>query len=644
MLSRDRIVVVGQTPHLHEREAFEFAQKELPNSGPLHLFAFVELTDPGGRRYELDFLIIGTHALYLVEVKSHPGTLAGDEIDWQFTFPDGGRTLIENPLRGANHKARVLGSLLDRHFNMRQVKQGLRRPWVQPLVFLSNPDLKVKLTEAGQKQVITRAEFGQAVVRGEFRGARSDHRDKILDAAVVRETLAALKSYGLRESVGALKVEGLHVRQLLEDGVHFQDHLGEHESVSGLKRRVRCFLVPASVTAEKRDQLLRAARREAQHLAALADHKGILRLVSYVADGPQGGPCIILEHVEDAQPLDIFLRANPNLSFDQRVSIIQQVAEALDFCHRKQVIHRGLNPRAILVRWQSAKAETKVPEVRLFNFQLASAGDLTGTIHLGDLSRDDAAVYLAPEVCQDPASASPTSDVFSLGAVAFLILTGHPPGTDLAERDQRLANGYLSVSAVRNDLAISAGEQDLEDVFRMATAVRPSERLNSAIEWINELLDVVTTPVQEPEATFVRPGEALPNDLVTKDLKVVSFLGSGTTARVLRVARPDNSTYALKVALSADLDERLRFEGKVLSALSSDRIVSLVEELVLDERVCLLMTDAGESLAALLSREGPPSLDFSRRWGEDLLRALETLEERGIQHRDIKPAVVTRAA
>jgi len=637
VLSQGRIIAQGQTPHLHEREAFEFVRSVLPDSGPFHLWAFVDLIEPGGRRYDLDFLILGTHALYLVEAKSHEGILTGDEVDWFVEFPGGGRTSMENPLRGASHKARVLSSRLDAYFAQHRKGLGVARPWVQPLVFLSHPKLEVKLAPAGRNQVVTREQLVQAVQWGKFQGASSSHRDRTLNNPQVRETLASLKAIGLRQSTGALKVEGLHLGKLLEDGSHFQDHLGVHESIKGLERRVRSFLVPASATAERREQLMRAARREAEYLNALSDHKGILRLVGYLAEAPHGGPCVILEHIENAQPLDSFLRAEPNLSFDFRLDIIRQVAEALGFCHRKQVLHRGLNPRAILVSWSKDEAGNRALDVRLYNFQLASSVDSTGTFHLGDHG-DPMAVYQAPEVLENPAMASPASDVFSLGAVAYLILTGNAPGTSLAERAELMREGYLSLAAARNDFRLGGEGKDLEAVFEFATTVHPSSRADDAVMWLNILLDAATSPARESEVTYIAPGDARPGDHVAEDLEVKDVLGSGSTARVLRVKRGDEEVFALKVALSAELDERLSREAKVLAALKSERIVALVEERRLGERVCLLLTDAGESLAASLSRDGPPSLDFARRWGDELFQALEALEERGIQHRDIKPA------
>ena len=47
-LSKDRIVSAGLTPHLHEREAFEFAVAELPDTEPYLLWSFIDLIDASG--------------------------------------------------------------------------------------------------------------------------------------------------------------------------------------------------------------------------------------------------------------------------------------------------------------------------------------------------------------------------------------------------------------------------------------------------------------------------------------------------------------------------------------------------------------------------------------------------------------------
>ncbi|RYE83610.1 MAG: hypothetical protein EOO75_19125, partial [Myxococcales bacterium] len=60
MLSPDRVIAMGLSPHAHEQEAVDFLRTALPDSGQLRLWALVDLVEPQGRRYELDALVLGT--------------------------------------------------------------------------------------------------------------------------------------------------------------------------------------------------------------------------------------------------------------------------------------------------------------------------------------------------------------------------------------------------------------------------------------------------------------------------------------------------------------------------------------------------------------------------------------------------------
>ena len=73
-LSSGRKVIVGHTPYAHEREALELAFGILPDTDPFQVWANAELLEPStGRLYEIDLLVLGYSALYLVEIKSGPG-------------------------------------------------------------------------------------------------------------------------------------------------------------------------------------------------------------------------------------------------------------------------------------------------------------------------------------------------------------------------------------------------------------------------------------------------------------------------------------------------------------------------------------------------------------------------------------------
>ena len=105
---------VSPSPHHHEQVAVQHLAEVLPDRAPFHLFALKDFVAPSGRRYEIDAIVLGPNALYLIEIKSHPAHVSGDHVDWTLQWKDGrGRTVMENPVSLANLKAKVLGSQLE---------------------------------------------------------------------------------------------------------------------------------------------------------------------------------------------------------------------------------------------------------------------------------------------------------------------------------------------------------------------------------------------------------------------------------------------------------------------------------------------------------------------------------------------------
>jgi serine/threonine protein kinase len=91
---------------------------------------------------EVDAFVLTRKGAYLIEIKSTPGRLTGDQQRWMFRRPDGGRTTMENPLLGINRKAKRIKSLLERRWSeVAGANASNRPPFIQPVVFLSDPNL-----------------------------------------------------------------------------------------------------------------------------------------------------------------------------------------------------------------------------------------------------------------------------------------------------------------------------------------------------------------------------------------------------------------------------------------------------------------------------------------------------------------------
>ena len=625
-LSEGRVHRGRPTPFPWERQALDLVYKHpsLSDTDPHQAWELHELYDPSsGRLYEIDLLFLSRQGLFLVEIKSHPGVLTGDIVDW--TITDGGRRrTIECPYPGANLKAKVLGDLLERQL-------GHERPYVHAAVFLSNVT-EVRLEGGRPPWLLLPDDVGSKLVNGlDGRDAR-----RIVNRPMMKQLLQAAHKIGLRPSTTSRVVGGYQLGELLDDGEGYQEHLARNAAVDRDQARVRSYLVPAATSVERRSQLHRAARREAQTLAQIGQHPGILAYRSFVDDAPLG-PAVLFEAFEDALPLHAFIRQEPNLTFDERLGILQQIVEAVAHCHRSGVLHRNLSPASVLVR----RGPDGRIHVRLHRFQTAAwiEHSSVGTRHFHDLAQAVDRLYQAPEVLADPEKATYESDVFSVGCLAWLVLTGQHPAATLPEREQRIkgvkdGEGGLRPSAVRTDLAI------LDEAIAFATQPNLHARADDIADWFNAfVLEALTRPAVDISAG-ADPREAQKGDTLQGGLRVERRLGSGGTALVLHVRR-EGRDFALKVPHDAGCGERLLSEAKTLRELRHEHIVALRDVVTLGGLPCLLLEFAGDrSLGDVLREQGTLPLELARRYGDDLLSAVQYLEEAGVTHRDIKPTNV----
>jgi serine/threonine protein kinase len=624
-LGKNRTLLMGQTPYAHEKAALDFALDALPNSDPYQVWGLFELHADEGRLYEIDLLVLGYSGLYLVEIKSRPGRYRGDHQDWYVEPTDGGRPiLMENPYRLTNHKAKVLSSMLRRKL--------ARPPWVYPLVFLSADEVTLGLSPYADNGVVTRKTLARALTHHEFPGGRLDEVRRPVNTPMMREVVAALRDLGLKESQGARMVGQYELTELLDDGDNYQEWAGRHRATASLQVRARIYLVPKQADVEQRRSLRRAAEREVDLLHEVREHSGILPLKDYVEDAALG-PTLLQDAFEGGEPLDALLRRNPDLSLGPRVEILRQVAHTLQHCHSRGVVHGNLHPGAVLVRMQEAGN----PEVRLFKFQLGRREASSATQHRSMLQGDSGKLYQAPELFEDPAATRPVSDVFSLGALAYFALTNTEPAPTWLEVQVLLReHGALDPRRVLDTVPDGVAQCVVE-----ATRFSAALRADNAGAWAELLLEAATAP-DAPATEEVSPIQARPKDkLVAGRFEVQAVLGRGATSHVLRVSDDEREgrSYALKVSLEERHDERLRAEAGALRRLNDRRIVQCFDELTIGGRTALLLSLAGNrTLQAQLAEEGPVSLDFACRYGEDLLDSLAHLEEVSVPHRDIKPA------
>lgn len=150
-------------------------------------------------------------------------------------------------------------------------------------------------------------------------------------------------------------------------------------------------------------------------IARSLDHPHIQRLL---ATGRTGGvPYVVLEWV-DGSLLREHLYAGRPLQVEEAVHLAAQLCDALQYCHERGIVHRDLKPDNVLV--------TRGGDVKLMDFgaALLEGGRKITTASLSPaLGTPD---YMSPEQVQGQRGDA-RSDVYSLGAMLYELLSGEPP-------------------------------------------------------------------------------------------------------------------------------------------------------------------------------------------------------------------------
>jgi serine/threonine-protein kinase len=201
-------------------------------------------------------------------------------------------------------------------------------------------------------------------------------------------------------------------------------------------------------------------RGEARTMATI-NHPGVVDVYDYGSE--EGTAFLVMEYVE-GDALSRTLSRVHRLTPTRTMALIAQAADALHAAHEKGIVHRDVKPGNLLVRPNGTLVLTDFGIARsAAAAQLTAAGSVLGT-----------ASYISPEQAKG-ATASPLSDVYALGVVAYQCLAGRRP----FEGDNAVE---IAMQHVRDALPPLPGDipPAIRQVVERAMAKEPAARYPSA--------------------------------------------------------------------------------------------------------------------------------------------------------------------
>ncbi len=153
--------------------------------------------------------------------------------------------------------------------------------------------------------------------------------------------------------------------------------------------------------------------REAQ-TAGILSHPNIVTIHDIGEDTESRASFIAMEYIE-GKNLKAFLTEKNKFTWDEIADLIAQIGEALDYAHRKGIIHRDVKPANIILTTDGKVKITDFGIAKVASSNLTTTGQFLGTPN-----------YMSPEQVSG-APVDGRSDIFSLGVVLYELLTNRKP-------------------------------------------------------------------------------------------------------------------------------------------------------------------------------------------------------------------------
>jgi len=207
-------------------------------------------------------------------------------------------------------------------------------------------------------------------------------------------------------------------------------------------------------------------------------HPNVVRTIE-IGQSPEGLHYLSIEWAP-GEILEGYAKRHAPLPSDETATIVLQIADAVYAAHASGIVHRDLKPENLMY-------DPTTRNVKLLDFGIATATDVTPDERLtragffvGTL------MYVAPEALSGEV-VTPAADQYSLGTIAYLLLTGALPYTAKSPREmftQLLSQAPISLNKAKPGLQFPA---PVETTVMRALAKNPKDRYSDVLAFAKAL-------------------------------------------------------------------------------------------------------------------------------------------------------------
>ncbi len=610
----------------HEERALQVIESGMP--GGDRLLSNVEIhDDQSNSYYEYDVILAARSGLYVVELKHWSGHIRVAPHHWVVDHYRPRR----DPHLTNSFKCRLLKGLYEHTF------PTFPRLWVESVVVLTNPDATVEGADspsaaaAGKRHNLTFASIDDFL--SYLRKREGDPANHVLSEAEIAAVVDHLRRQAELPRRDVYSVPGYETVQYLFRRPDRIELVGR--PLDGRTRglsRFRVFRLPTEGTPDERARAKRKAYNTLDSVSRIGDHPNIHRV--WALPNEEGDVIEVSDWSEAGTLRDLIADKEHGPSTEEALRICRGVALALAAAHEAGIIHRAVKPEHVLMM-------NGIPKLTDFDLSFhldREPGDITVLPDPTRL-RDDG--YTAPELLAGK-DIDESTDLFSLGVIAYELLTGAKPFATAAQFVAK--GGSLSEQQVGRLTAQGVPAEAIAAIQGAVVADRQRRAKNArqmaeAFGAPKQLTARAVLPVSNAK---LKPGDRY--DIY----EIVEFLGEGAEAQTYRARTIRQEQIALRLFNREVPQEMVLRQQELATAVKSPYVVRSDGRMGhwQQDRFFLVMEYVqGQTLRERIQRGERPAEHAFRKVALGLMDALQAFHthtdpEGGAQpivHGDVKP-------